>query len=379
MAETKKIEAREAQSLLERRESHFLDFKAKEAGPAKLTKAVSAFANSAGGELIIGIEEVENLSGGERIWSGFADEEDANGLLQTFASQDPLGNIIQTTFIECQDLPGIVLFVTIQKSQQVLMANNGKAYVRKGAQSLPVSGDALDRLKFDKGVVSYEDEKINTDYEEVTNSETIIEFLIDTVPTGEPVEWLEKQRLLVDNQPTVASVLLYSDTPQSLLPKRSAVKILRYRTKDDAERDYLAGNPETIEGPIYHLIYNAVARVREVIEGIEKLGPEGMEKISYPEEALHELLTNAVLHRDYSIPSDVQVRIFDNRIEIESPGQLPGHVSIQNIERTQFARNPKIVRLVVGSRKVVWPFPEQVGLEFVPVFHRLQGRLAAQG
>lgn len=346
MTVTKEISSDEVNALLERRESHFLDFKAKEVTPASLTKAISAFANSAGGEILIGVSEEDTLNGSRRVWDGFADEEDANGHLQAFTSQDPLGNIVETEFLECKGIPGIVLIAYIQKSQQILTASNGKAYKRKGAQSLPVSGDALERLRFDKGVVSYEDEVVNVEHDEVSNSETIIEFLLDTVPTGEPVEWLSKQRVLDGGRPTVAGVLLFSDLPQSLLPKRCAVKILRYRTKEDAERDYLAGDPETIEGPIYHLIYNAVARVREIIESIEKLGTSGMEKISYPEEALHELLTNAVLHRDYSIPSDVQVRVFDNRIEIESPGKLPGHVTIQNIAKTQFARNPKLVRLV---------------------------------
>ncbi len=52
------------------------------------------------------------------------------------------------------------------------------------------------------------------------------------------------------------------------------------------------------------------------------------------------------MHRDYSVAADVQIRIFDNRVEIESPGRLPGHVTVQNITKTQFARNPKLVRLV---------------------------------
>jgi ATP-dependent DNA helicase RecG len=46
------------------------------------------------------------------------------------------------------------------------------------------------------------------------------------------------------------------------------------------------------------------------------------------------------------VAADVQVRIFDNRVEIESPGRLPGHVTVQNITKTQFARNPKIIRLI---------------------------------
>jgi ATP-dependent DNA helicase RecG len=79
---------------------------------------------------------------------------------------------------------------------------------------------------------------------------------------------------------------------------------------------------------------------------VRALTPEGLSPASYPHETLHELITNAVLHRDYSIPADVQVRIFDNRIEVESPGRLPGHVTPENILREQSARNPKIVRLI---------------------------------
>jgi ATP-dependent DNA helicase RecG len=114
----------------------------------------------------------------------------------------------------------------------------------------------------------------------------------------------------------------------------------------EAERDFLVFDPITVEGPVYDLIYDSVEKVKEIIEGIEKTGPSGMEKVIYPEEALHEIITNAVLHRDYSVAADVQIRIFDNRVEIESPGRLPGHVTVENITKTQFARNPKLVRLV---------------------------------
>lgn len=61
---------------------------------------------------------------------------------------------------------------------------------------------------------------------------------------------------------------------------------------------------------------------------------------------MHEIITNAVLHRDYSIATDIQIRIFDNRVEVESPGKLPGHVTVTNILDSQAARNPKLVRLI---------------------------------
>jgi ATP-dependent DNA helicase RecG len=83
-----------------------------------------------------------------------------------------------------------------------------------------------------------------------------------------------------------------------------------------------------------------------LVEGIKHLGVKGLEDVTYPEETLHEKITNAVLHRDYSIASDIHIRIYDNRIEIESPGKLPGHVTPANILSEQSARNPKIVRLI---------------------------------
>ena len=53
---------------------------------------------------------------------------------------------------------------------------------------------------------------------------------------------------------------------------------------------------------------------------------------------------NAIIHRDYSISDDGQVRIFDNRIEVVSPGKLPGYVSLHNILEARYSRNSKIVR-----------------------------------
>lgn len=139
---------------------------------------------------------------------------------------------------------------------------------------------------------------------------------------------------------------MFAEEPQAILPKRSAVKIYRYRTTSEGTRDTLAFDPITIEGHLYDQIREAVAKTTELIEGIQKLGPRGLEAISYPSETLHEIATNALLHRDYSIPVDVHIRIFDNRIEVESPGKLPGHVTLSNILDEQFARNGSIVRLI---------------------------------
>jgi ATP-dependent DNA helicase RecG len=337
----------QVEKLLGITEGHFVDLKAKEISPASVTKAVSAFANTAGGELYIGIDEVEGATGKERKWRGFRDAEEANSVIQVVEAMAPLANHYAAEFLTNNNGDGVVLHLTVFKSSAILQASDGSIYVRRGAQKLPVKGDeALTRLKYDKGLRTFEDEVTELAASELANSEPLLEFLLSVVPTAEPEPWIEKQRLVSNKRGTVAGVLLFADEPQAILPKRSAVKIFRYKTKAQGERDTLVFDPITIEGPAYELIYSSVDRCTEIVETIQKLGPNGLESVKYPPEALHEVITNAVLHRDYSIAADVQVRIFDNRIEVESPGKFPGHVTAENVLSEQYARNPKLVRLI---------------------------------
>jgi ATP-dependent DNA helicase RecG len=346
--ETNNINDDQLNELMLLREGHFLDFKSKAIKPNKITRTISAFANASGGEVYVGMEEIYDASGMRRIWKGFNNDEEANGLIQAIEQLKPLGNHYLPTFLSHKNENGLILQLSIFKTPDIIYSSDGKAYVRRGAQNLPVVDNAgIERLRLDKGITSFENEKIDYDLSEISNSITIIDFLLNVIPSSEPVPWLKKQRLIIDNKPTVAGLLLFCDEPQAVLPKRSAIKIYRYQTKaEQGERDFLAFDPITIEGCLYNQIYNAINQCVEIIQGIEKLGPKGLEKVIYPTEAIHEILTNAVLHRDYSIASDIHIRIFDNRVEIENPGKLPGHVTIENILREQFARNPQLVRII---------------------------------
>lgn len=216
-----------------------------------------------------------------------------------------------------------------------------------GAQNLPqTTGEQISRLKFNKGISSYEDYLVKVDVAEVTNSKPVIEFMLDNIPTAEPLPWLKKQQLVVDgDRPTVAAVLLYADEPQAVLPK-SGIKIYRYQTSGAGTRATLVGNPISIEGHLYSLITKAVNSTVDTVEKLSVMGPAGLEKISYPRESIHEIITNAVLHRDYSLNDDTHIRIFENRIEVQSPGVLPAHVTVENILEERFARNQRIVRLI---------------------------------
>jgi len=199
--------------LLRRGEGHFLDFKAKQVSPAKLTKARSAFANADGGELFIGV--LNSGASPAKRWSGFEDAESANGHIQTIEQFFPLGTYFKYQFLKSERLSGLLLHCEILKTPDLRPASDGVVYLRRGAQSLPqTTQEQVSRLRFNKGIASYEDHLVKIDISEVTNSTPIIGFMLANIPTAEPLPWLRKQQLIIDdNRPTVAAVLLYADEP----------------------------------------------------------------------------------------------------------------------------------------------------------------------
>jgi len=338
------ITGNQADQFLKREEGHFLDFKSVQIAPSKLTKALSAFANADGGELVVGVSEP---SKGTFLWQGFERVEDANGHVQHLEETFPYGGDFQYEFIAAEGHSGLVLRISVLKTRDLRPAADGILYVRRGAQSLPVTDEERIRLlKRSKGLISHEDETLGVPIDEITNSEAILRFMLDVVPEAEPETWLKKQRMIVDDRPTVSGVLLFADEPQVSLPKAD-VKVYRYKTSEaEGSRDALAFDPITIEGCLYEQVHEAVSETVRVTEEIKKMTDRGLKSIQYPHEALHEVITNALLHRDYSHNDDVHVRIFDNRIEVESPGRLPAHITPKNILSERFARNPTLVRII---------------------------------
>lgn len=340
------ITGSERDRLLALEEGHFAELKGLEVKTKKLGRTVSAFANATGGDLYVGIGESEFMGTKIRTWMGFQDQEAANGHLQSLETLFPLGAEYSYEFLSCPGSKGIVLHITVQRTPQISRAHDKKAYIRKGAQNIEVKGiEAIRRLELDKGITSYEKQPVDADLAILTKSENLANFIKNVVPMQTPEIFVRKQALSRNNKPVVAGLLLFADEPQAVLPK-SCVKLFRYKTAGKPTRDTLVGEPQSIEGTAYDVIFEAVKRTKEMVEGIQRLSPHGFEPVVYPDRALHEIVTNSILHRDYSIASDVQIRVFENRIEVESPGLLPGHVTTRNILKTQFSRNGVLVRLI---------------------------------
>jgi ATP-dependent DNA helicase RecG len=340
------VSLEERGKILALQESHFCDLKGIAIQPAKLTRTIAALSNADGGEVYVGIED--NKVTHRSSWNGFKVPEDANGHMQAFEALFPMGEGYSFTFLRSPKNNGLILKIDVGKNRDVKIASDGKAYLRRGAQNLPVEeGEALVRLRRNKGLVSFETEPVGADITTVSNSTVTLGFMLEVVPMAEPEVWFRKQQIIQAGKPTVAAIVLFAEEPQAILPKRTGIKVYRYKTTaKEGTRDTLDGEPRSVERHAYAQIAQSVKITAEIIESVRVNTPEGLESIRYPITALHEIITNAVLHRDYSIADDIHIRIFDNRVEVASPGTLPGHVTPDNILNERFARNATIVRLI---------------------------------
>lgn len=345
--ETYEISDKQVAQILTLVEGHFIDVKRKEIRPSKLSESISAFANADSGDLYVGIAE-SGLPLVPHTWDGFADPEDANNHVEIFERLFPLGGDYSCNFLRNTKQTGYVLQATIKKTRTIVTASDGMPYIRRSAQNLPVNTpEKLKQLERNKGITSFEDDAVATDLKNVTNSETVIRFILDVVPSHEPETWLRKHELIQNDRPTVAGVVLFADIPQAILPSRTGITVYRYKTSAArGTRETLVDNPVSLEGCAYDIIHKAVELTQEMISNVRVMGAKGLEPVSYPAETLHEVITNAVLHRDYSTADNVHVRIFDNRVEVQSPGRLPAHITPQNIYTERFSRNGHIVSVI---------------------------------
>lgn len=336
------VSAQEAKKLLARTEDHYLDFKAKEIKPSSLEKWVSAFGNSSGGEIVVGVEEPTR---GVFEWNGFTRIEDANAHVSVLVGPYPQSDTFQYEMISCAGEKGFLLRITVGKTREVCKTASGSIYVRGAASVVHVeSVEGLTALKLQKGITSFEDETTKAPLEMITNSYQITEFVVETLTFSEAEPWLRHQLMILENRPTVAGVVLFADEPQIVLPKAS-VMVYRYASRDKvgSRDDLVDGKTWNIEGSAITQILGAVKTTTELIESVKGTN---LKDISYPPETLHEIITNAVIHRDYSIADNIHVRIFDDRVEVESPGRLPGNVTPKNLPGARFSRNETIERML---------------------------------
>ena len=207
-------------------------------------------------------------------------------------------------------------------------------------------------MGYAKGSYQYEKQPVtHADVLEIEGSKYLKEYMERVGSILKPSKFLKKQRLIetVNNciYPNVGGILLFDEEPQATLDTRCAIKLYRMRTtSEEYDRRFLNEMPQTINGPLETLISDTLYAIDKLLEDTLYNIEASYKKSRYPTDAIKEVLVNAVIHRDYSLSDDIHVIIYDNRIEIKSPGKLPGYITVDNIYDERYSRNPNIVRLL---------------------------------
>jgi len=351
--------------LLAAKESRTLDFKRIGVKQARKLEAVCAFSNSEGGLMVIGIGDEKALKSGDKPESRlFGIEENAEAfddfrreLIKAFT---PAITRLQWWRLPCtlhDGKPGHIVLLYVEKSDKVhSITNNGSGtWTRMDASNRELNAEEIAELSYRRGVRSASSELVPIKLSLLETAAWQQFAAARGLRSGTFAEQLKTiglaDELDGEVRPTRAAVLLFADEPGSLLAAhdtRADIRILVYdgKTAVPGATPNLRGTNKTARGPLIKQIDDAKRMVvDELARGITFAGSGFKTRHLYPERVVTEAIVNAVIHRDYRLNRDIFIRIFDDKIEIESPGVFPGNINPLNISKAgSKARNPLIAQ-----------------------------------
>ncbi len=331
-------------------ESTYLERKSARIAPKDILKHIVAFANANGGILVIGIEDDGELTGFGAA-NAHTPEEYKEVILQNCY---PLPSYRFQKIPYGKEETDYVLVIEIDTSaRQVIMKMPERSvFLRISDTSIQLAHDQITRLEYDKGQRFFEEQEIgDATIEEDIDMHIVKEYAerMNISGDADARKILASRGLIRNGHLTNAAILLFGNNPTKFLPQ-ARVRFLRY---DGGRR--LTGErinivkERTFDAAIPVALQEILAFIRPQMREFQTLGKDGRFRIipEYPEFAWTEGIVNAVTHRDYSISGDhIRVSMYDDRLEIFSPGKLPNIVTLENMKYTRFSRNPKIARIL---------------------------------
>lgn len=225
--------------------------------------------------------------------------------------------------------------------------SDGAVFLRQGDKSQQLNDQQIRALEYDKNQRLFEDEPVVGSSLEDIDRSVMDRYrrLLGTDASDERI--LRSRGFMKGDELTKAAILLFAEYPGKYLPQ-ARVRVLRYEgSRMETGRNFNVVKDVTFDGSIPRIIEEATDLIRNLLREFQYLGDDGTFQVipEYPEFAWFEGLVNAVTHRDYAFAGDyIRVSMFDDRLEIQSPGRLPNIVTLDNMRETRYARNPKIAR-----------------------------------
>ncbi|MFH0872547.1 MAG: RNA-binding domain-containing protein [bacterium] len=313
-----------------------------------LAGEMAAFANSEGGTIFLGVADDGSLPGLSR-----ADVTRLNQLIGNAASQHVRSPLtVQTENISLGD-ERVVIVLTIPKGQdKPYFDRNGVIWLKSGADKRRVNSKEELRRLFQSVDQFHADELPTKAGIDKLDKLRFRDFLRDVYQQpwpGSPDELLtllQNMNLATDDgMLNLAGVLLFAERPEWIKPQ-FIVKAIRYPGNAIHVSKYL--DTEDFTGPLTAMFEGAMAFVMRNLRKVQTgqgVNAPGVPEI--PPLVFEELLVNALVHRDYLVSAPIRLFIFDNRIEIISPGHLPDNLTVAKIRAgNSNIRNPILVSYI---------------------------------
>ena len=337
------------QEIISRKEDQTFDCKSIQIDSKALAVPIVAFANADGGVIAIGVsDKTRKIEGVDQH------TEKLNELLRVpFDFCNP-SVPVTCSYLPCTDKDGNenrILLMEIPASSSLHTNQADEAFMRVGDKSRKLTFDERVQLMYDKGERYYEDTAVygatidDIDMDAVTDYAKLVGY------GKSPLQYLRENNSFVttnkkgEEDVSTACVLLFGKNPQKFFP-RARTRFIRYEGIDEkvgAEMNVI--KDVTFEGTILNQVKKTIEFIETQVREHTFLGKHAqfVTKRDYPEFVIQEMTVNACCHRAYNIKgTEIQIKMFDDRLVFESPGKLPGQVKPNNIRHTHFSRNPKI-------------------------------------
>jgi ATP-dependent DNA helicase RecG len=346
------------------------EFKVDVTNAKSIGAELAAFANGSGGWLIVGVTDE-----GQTVGFDKKNVRRINSLIANAASHN-VRPAVEFTTQNIQVSDAVIVVVTIPSgTDKPYFDSEGVVWQRIGSTKSRVHAkEQLRRIFQDSDFLQGDAVLIQGTGPESLDLDELATVLIelgDPPPRSEKAAWerMKGLGLVRKNRLTLAGLLLFGKKPTRIKPEFS-LKAVCYHGREDISDTYV--DSEVYEGRLTQLYEGALAFLRRNLRKVQVPGESvnSRGKMEIPKDILDELLCNALLHRDYLIEAPIRLLVFKDRIEIMSPGLLPGGLTIDNISNGSiYIRNPNLTSYAIrgllpyrglgsGIRRVLKTYPE---------------------
>lgn len=385
------MKTKDVSKLIGTGESTTIEWKPSLAQINEMIEGIAAFSNTEGGRLFVGISKNGAVTG-VSIGEGTVENLTNRIAQHTEPKTHPRISVLKIGDKE-------IIVVEVKESHDKPVLADGRPYLRVGKSTRQMAKEEYERLILEKHKADliYDSQVCKGAGVGDISKEKLIAFVkkareergLGIKPNASVPDILNKLKLTIkDKKITNAAVLLFGKDPQQFFVQ-AELKAIRFRGYDETGEmtDF-----KTIGADAITLLEKAESFIFDHIPmkaWIESGKLQRQEKWLYPPKAIREALANALAHRDYKSTGKLQVRIFDDRMEIWNPGKLPPGLTVEKLKRTHdsIPPNPLIARAFfwiryaeevgTGTNKIIqwckqWSLPEpkfeEAGGSFVVTF-----------